>query len=291
MWLQFTLTVDRDRSPLIETLFEGLGAQAVTLDDAGDEPMLEPGPGETPIWPLTRVTGLFAGDSDVDALRQAIGRALSADVGRDLVVSRLEERAWERAWLDDFGAMRFGDRLWIRPSGCEVAARDAVVVDLDPGLAFGTGTHPTTALCLTWLDRHPPRGQDVVDFGCGSGILAIAAAKLGAARVHAVDHDPQALLATTDNARRNGVDACLRIGHAESLPDTPVDLVIANILSNVLVEQSDVLVSLVRPGGQLVLAGLLETQTDTVQDAFCAAIAWGPPLCNGEWALLQGTRR
>lgn len=291
MWLQLSLTVDRGRSPLIEMLFERLGALAVTLGDAGNEPMLEPGPGETPVWQSTRVTGLFAGDSDVDDLRHAIDRALSADVSRHLGVERIEDRAWERAWLDDFEAMRFGDRLWIRPTGRAVEEDDAVVIDLDPGLAFGTGTHPTTALCLTWLDRHPPRGLDVIDFGCGSGVLAIAAAKLGAAQVDAIDHDPQALLATRDNARHNDVDDRVHVGQADSLSGAAVDLVIANILSNVLVDLADRLIALTKPGGHLVLAGLLQDQADGVRDAFSPAIAWEQPLIRDDWMLLHGTRR
>ena len=291
MWLQLTLTVDRGRSPLIELLFERLGALAVTLDDAGNEPMLEPGPGETPLWQATRVTALFPGDSDIDGLRHAVDVALPTDVSRSLAVTRLADQPWERAWLEGFDAMRFGSRLWIRPSGREVSEPDAVIIDLDPGLAFGTGTHPTTALCLAWLDGHPPRGLDVIDFGCGSGILGIAAAKLGAARVDAIDHDPQALLATHDNAVRNGVEGHMRIGHGDILSGTTADLVIANILSNVLIDLADVLLALVRPGGQLVLAGLLDTQADAVRAAFEPAVAWGPSDRRSEWTLLQGTRR
>jgi ribosomal protein L11 methyltransferase len=187
--------------------------------------------------------------------------------------------------------MRFGSRLWIRPTGREVSAADAVIVDLDPGLAFGTGTHPTTALCLTWLDGHPPQGLAVIDFGCGSGILGIAAAKLGAARVDAVDHDPQALLATRDNAERNGVLDRMRVGHGDILAGTTADLVIANILSNVLIDLADVLLGLLRPGGHLVLAGLLHGQADAVREAFEPAIAWTPSPGRDEWTLLHGTRR
>jgi ribosomal protein L11 methyltransferase len=157
--------------------------------------------------------------------------------------------------------------------------------------AVGTGTHPTTALCLEWLDGHPPQGLDVIDFGCGSGVLGIAAAKLGAARVDAVDHDPQALLATHENAERNDVLARMRIGHGDILSGTTADLVIANILSNVLIDLADVLLGLVRPGGQLVLAGLLHAQADAVREAFEPDIAWAPSPDRDEWILLHGTRR
>jgi ribosomal protein L11 methyltransferase len=288
-WLQLHLTVDKSQTPLIELLFENLGAEAVMLGDAGDEPMLEPGPGETPLWQATRVTGLFAGDTDSDALRSAVNQALSTDAGRSLSLERLEDRDWERAWLDQFQPMRFGRRLWICPSGHQVTQADAVVVDLDPGLAFGTGTHPTTALCLGWLDGHEVRGKTVIDFGCGSGVLAIAALKLGAAHAIAVDHDPQAVLATRDNAARNGVADRIEVLHSDDLGQPQADLVLANILANVLVDLAPRIRALVRPGGRLVLSGILAGQAGTVAQAYAGAIDFAPTQVREEWALLHGS--
>jgi ribosomal protein L11 methyltransferase len=291
MWLQLSLTVDKSRAPLIELLFENLGAEAVTLGDAGDEPMLEPGPGEMPLWQATRVTGLFAGTTDPDVLRSAVNQALSTDVGRSLSLERLEDRDWERSWLDLFQPMRFGERLWIRPSGAAVSQPNAVIVDLDPGLAFGTGTHPTTALCLEWLDRHDVTGRRVVDFGCGSGILGIAALKLGASAVIAVDHDPQALIATRDNADRNDVGDRIQTLAASDLRPTDADVVLANILANILVDLSPRISSLVRPGGQLVLSGLLADQVADVMHAYQPAFTFAQPRLREEWALLHGVNQ
>ncbi len=289
MWLQAHLVVDKTQAPLIELLFEDLGAEAVTLGDAADEPMLEPGPGEMPLWQATQVTGLFPGDTDPDSLRSAIDQALSTDTSRDLTLERLQDRDWERAWLDRFQPMRFGRRLWIRPSGHQVTEADAVVIDLDPGLAFGTGTHPTTALCLGWLDGHEVRGKTVIDFGCGSGVLAIAALKLGASRAIAVDHDPQAVIATRDNAIRNGVADRLEVMHSEDFSEQQADIVLANILANILIDLAPRIGALVKPAGRLVLSGILEPQATGVAEAYAGAIDFDEPQLRAGWALLQGT--
>jgi ribosomal protein L11 methyltransferase len=251
--------------------------------------MLEPGPGETPLWQATRVTGLFAGDTDPDALRSAIDQALSTDSSRSLTLERLEDRDWERAWLDRFQPMRFGRRLWICPSGHRVDANDAVVIDLDPGMAFGTGTHPTTALCLAWLDGVELAGKTVIDFGCGSGVLAIAALKLGARHAIAVDHDPQAVMATRDNAIRNGVADRLEVLHSDDLESPQADLVLANILANILIALAPRIGALVAPGGRLVLSGILADQADTVAQAYAGAIDFAEPQYREEWALLEGS--
>lgn len=293
-WLQVHLTVDSSQAPLVELLFEGLGAHSVSLSDAADEPMLEPGPGEQPLWNLTRVSGLFDAEVDADALRSRIFQALNAELSRRLQLEVLEDRAWERAWLERFRPMRFGARLWVCPHGQEPpgdSKREAIVVRLDPGLAFGTGTHPTTALCLNWLDRNPVDGARVIDFGCGSGILSIAAAKLGAVEVIAVDHDPQAVLATRDNAARNRVGDRIRVLHSgdlETVRSPPADLVLANILSNVLIELAPRLLALTAPGGRLVLSGILADQTEAVAKAFAGAVDFEVPLLRGDWALLAG---
>lgn len=290
-WLQTHLTVDKSRAALIELLFENLGAVAVTLGDAGNEPMLEPAPGETPLWQATRVSGLFTHETDADALRNAINQALSADVSRHLQLERLDDQDWERAWLDLFKPMRFGERLWIRPSGHTVDQTDAVILDLDPGLAFGTGTHPTTALCLEWLDRHDITGKSVIDFGCGSGILAIAALKLGTANALAIDHDPQALLATQDNAKRNGVADRLDVVHSADYESHKADLVIANILANVLIELAPQIAPLVADDGELVMSGILHDQADGVIRAYQDRLHFGPIEQKEDWVLLHGRSR
>ena len=263
-WLQLSLTTDRQQAPAIEALFEGLGALSVTCDDAGDQPLLEPAPGEAPLWSRTRVTALFEAGRDADLLRAALANALPEAALRSLEQETLEDRPWERAWLDDFQPMRFGERLWVCPAGQRPPAVDAVVLDLDPGLAFGTGTHPTTSLCLQWLDRAELNGKRVLDFGCGSGILAIAAALLGAESVTAVDHDPQALEATRDNAAKNGVLERIDILPPDQAPNTEFDIVLANILAGTLVELAPQLQPRVTPGGQLLLSGILLEQAQAL---------------------------
>ena len=290
-WLQAQLTVDKGRAPLIELLFENLGAVAVTMEDAGDEPMLESAPGETPLWQATRITGLFEGDTDADSLRSTINQALAADVSRHLVLERLADQDWERAWMDQFHPMQFGRRLWIRPSGNTITQPDAVIVDLDPGLAFGTGTHPTTALCLRWLDGQDLHGRTVIDFGCGSGVLGIAALKLGAARVVAVDHDPQAVLATRDNAARNAVDDRIEVLHSDGFADHNADLVMANILANVLITLAPKIQRLVKPGGTLVMSGVLQAQADDVMRAYADSLDFRAIQTQDDWVLLHGSKR
>ena len=290
-WLQAQLTVDKGRAPLIELLFENLGAVAVTMEDAADEPMLEPAPGETPLWQATRITGLFEGDTDPDSLRSTINQTLATDVSRHLQLERLADQDWERAWMDQFHPMQFGRRLWIRPSGSTIAQNDAVIVDLDPGLAFGTGTHPTTALCLRWLDGHDLHGKTVIDFGCGSGVLGIAALKLGASRVIAVDHDPQAVLATRDNAARNDVSDRIEVLHSDGFESRSADLVLANILANVLIALAPRIEELVTPGGQLVMSGVLQAQADDVMRAYADSLDFQAIQAQDDWVLLQGTKR
>ena len=290
-WLQAQLTIDKGRAPLIELLFENLGALAVTMEDAGDEPMLEPSPGETPLWQATRITGLFEGDTDADSLRSTINQTLATDVSRHFVLERLADQDWERAWMDQFHPMQFGRRLWIRPSGSTITQPDAVIVDLDPGLAFGTGTHPTTALCLRWLDGHDLHGKTVIDFGCGSGVLGIAALKLGASRVIAVDHDPQAVLATRDNAARNDVSDRIEVLHSDGFESRSADLVLANILANVLIALAPRIEELVTPGGQLVMSGVLQAQADDVMRAYADSLDFQAIQAQDDWVLLQGAKR
>ena len=204
-WIRISFVVEQDRVPLIEAALENTGALAVTLGDAADEPQLEPPPGTTPLWRRVRLTALYPDQPQALATALALSRSLAAHLGVKPQLERIEDRSWERTWQDDVVPARFGRRLWIRPRGQSTDDPDAVVVTLDPGLAFGTGRHPTTALCLRWLDDAELTGKTVIDYGCGSGILAIAALRLEAIRAVAVDHDPQALEATQANAEHNGV--------------------------------------------------------------------------------------
>jgi ribosomal protein L11 methyltransferase len=243
------------------------GAVSVTLTDAVDDAILEPAPGEVRLWPHTVMQALFPGESAGPAAIIALASALDLPASR-IRVERVADRVWEREWLKDFHAMRFGRRLWVVPNH-EPPPTDpaAVMVRLDPGLAFGTGTHPSTALCLTWLDSRLPADATVIDYGCGSGVLAIAAAKLGARAAHAYDIDPQALIATRDNATANNTAQVQVHDTAASLPPA-VDVVMANILAGTLVELAPQLLGYLKPGGQLVLAGILKQQVHEVRAGF-----------------------
>ncbi len=291
-WIQAHLTTRKALAPVIELLFEQLGAVSVTLSDAADEALLEPAPGESPLWQQTRVSGLFPGDTDTQRLHSQIGEAAKPGECGDLQLERLQDRPWERVWLENFHPLRFGRRLWVCPAGQRppLHAND-VVVDLDPGLAFGTGTHQTTALCLGWLDSADLRGKTVIDFGCGSGILAIAALKLGAAQVVAVDHDPQALDATRDNAEKNAVLEQLQIRHSKELPDIRADLLLANILAGTLIELEPSLADHCRGGGTILLSGILEDQQQAVVDAYTGDFQITASETRDEWLLLEARRR
>lgn len=287
--LQLTLDIGtRNPEPFEDVLFE-LGAVAVTLEDAADDPVLEPAPGATPLWPTVMVKAVF----DADANPAVIGLAL-AKARPDAPPPRFEvlpDKAWEREWLKNFRPMRFGRRLWVCPNGMPTDGPDAVRIELDPGLAFGTGTHPTTALCLEWLDAQDVAGRQVVDYGCGSGILGIAAARLGAAGVLAMDIDPQALTATRDNAERNSVADRIIVSGDLRLADRGADLLLANILAGPLVELAPRFAHAVRPGGQLALSGLLLEQAETVTAAYRPWFDIATSVTRDGWALLAGRRR
>jgi len=286
--LQLTLDIgSRQPEPYEDALFE-LGAVSVTLEDAADDPVLEPAPGATPLWPTVVVKAVFEAGSDPGVITAALAQALPDTPAPRFEV--LPDKAWEREWLKDFRPMRFGHRLWVCPGGMAAGDPDAVRIELDPGLAFGTGTHPTTALCLEWLDGQDVSGRQVVDYGCGSGILAIAAAKLGASDVRAVDIDPQALLATRDNAQRNAVLECITVTADPRLAAASADLVLANILAGPLVELAPSFARATRPGGRIALSGLLAGQAETVTAAYRPWFDIGPAAMRDGWALLAGRR-
>jgi ribosomal protein L11 methyltransferase len=292
-WLQAHLTSDKASSPMLESLFERLGALSVTLTDAGDEPQLETAPGEERIWSETIVTGLFAGDTDKVSLEAAIRSAIGQlGIMAELTLEPLEDQDWERAWMENFHPMQFGEHLWIVPRDRQPPADavDPVVVFLDPGLAFGSGTHPTTALCLQWLDSQDITGKRLVDFGCGSGILAIAALKLGAGSALGIDHDPQALIASEQNAQENGVAGRLTLTKSNAPVGAQADIVIANILASILIDLAEQIGSLVRPGGQIALSGILAEQAAAVMAAYSGSFELETPREQEGWVLIAGRK-
>jgi len=296
-----TLELDELDAEHVEQVCFAAGAVSVVLTDCRDDAILEPAPGEVRLWPATRLQALFTEPltaTDVVTLALHIGCAPSR-----LQLSEVADRVWEREWLRDFRPMRFGERLWICPSHASVDDANAVVIKLDPGLAFGTGTHPTTRLCLEYLDARSARDARsasdaraerdtslVIDYGCGSGVLAIAALRLGAQRAIAYDIDPQALTATLDNALANDVAQQLTLAHEPPQAPLAAELLLANILSGPLCELAPRLAALLKPGGELVLAGLLEEQADEVIAAYRPWITLRPWRSIDGWVCLAGTR-
>ncbi|MDE2070846.1 MAG: 50S ribosomal protein L11 methyltransferase [Gammaproteobacteria bacterium] len=288
-WLQLEMMLEAGEVPRIEAALSTAGALSVTCSDAADYPLYEPDPLHPPSWPNTQLSALFPADSDPDALRAVLAAALGRLPSHRFM--QLADRNWEREWLRDFKPMRFGRRLWIVPSAYALPDPGAVNVRLDPGLAFGTGTHPTTALCLEWLDAADLAGRSVLDYGCGSGILAIAAALLGAARVRAVDNDPQALAATHENALRNRVDAQIEISPPDSLPAAAMDVVLANILAAPLIELAPRFAASVKAGGELVLSGILSDQDSEVHTAYAPWFRFGPGAQREGWRRVDARRK
>jgi ribosomal protein L11 methyltransferase len=267
----------------------GAGALSVTFSDACDEPVLEPRPGEMRLWRRTRLQALYDARRADPALIAAVAAAVGIEAAR-LNARAIAERAWEREWLRDFHAMRFGRRLWICPRHESVADPEAIVVRLDPGLAFGTGTHPSTALCLRWLDGAQLSGREVVDYGCGAGALAIAALKLGARRAYAFDIDPQALLATGENAADNAVADRLQLCERSADIQRGCHVLLANILAEVLIGLNEQFARLLAPGGQLLLAGILADQESEVASAFLKWFDMKRFADQDGWVALAGVR-
>lgn len=288
--LALTLTLDGlDPDRVEEACFE-CGALAVTYTDQRDDPILEPAPGEFRLWPHSRLQALFPFDTSPEELIAGLSNILRVEPAR-LTLETLADRVWEREWLRDFHPMCFGRRLWVAPHHAHVHTQDAVIVRLDPGLAFGTGTHATTAMCLAWLDENAAAGQVAIDYGCGSGVLAVAAVKLGARAAHAFDIDPQALTATRDNAAANGVDEKVRVADTDAQLPGGADILLANILCGPLCELAPRFAALTRPGGKIVLAGLLSTQADEVTRAHAAWFDIEPFASRDGWTALTGSRR
>ena len=288
-WIQIRFVTEQSSQPVLEDALLFAGAVSLTYQDAADQPILEPGLHETPLWDQLVVTALFEAGVDTDQVLQQAQQFF----GQPLPpwrVEILEDRDWVREWMDDYRPMRFGQRIWVCPSWQTPPDPEAVNISLDPGLAFGTGTHPTTAMCLERLDGMSLAGKTAVDYGCGSGVLAIAALLLGAEKVIATDIDPQALKASRENAERNGVSDRLALYLPGEMPVLTADLVLANILAGPLVDLAATLTGLLQTGGRLVLSGLLAEQQQAVQQAY-PDISFEPALHQQEWACLAGTRQ
>lgn len=289
-WLQLKVRSSASEADAVEDVLLAAGAAAVTLEDSADQPLFEPPIGTTPLWQDTTVIGLFNADIDVATATLHINNALQPS--DPLKFEILEDKDWVRAWMDDYHPIQFGERLWICPSWCEPPQPEAVNLMLDPGLAFGTGTHPTTAMCMRWLDKQDLQGKTVWDYGCGSGILAIAALLLGASSATGNDIDPQALTASRDNAQRNGIaDASFEL--LLGAPTTPkqVDVVVANILAGPLVALSEGIATLCKPGGLLALSGILDTQAKDIMDCYSQWFDLDLPTVTEEWVCISGRKR
>ena len=285
------MRVSRQHAPLVESLLQNEPVLAVTLTDDADDPVLEPGVGETPLWPAVCVTALFSGDTPVGSLSRILSLVPGVDRPQHVNFRRFEDQQWERAWLDRFKPMQFGAGLWIVPGNQQAPSEAVHILRLDPGLAFGTGTHPTTRLCLQWMDSLDFSGLTVVDFGCGSGVLGIVAAIKGASDVICVDNDPQALVATRENANRNQVTEKIHVFDPMHFKPVQVDVVLANILAGPLVELAPQLLASLRPGGSLVLSGILEAQAEEVAGVYRPHVDGLSVTLDDGWVRLHARKK
>ena len=295
-WLELSLIARAEQQPRVEEALDDLGALSITLQDADaetpdEQAIFEPGVGELPLWPTITLNALFDADTDRRGLTEALGELLPWLEPDQLTFRDIADEDWERAWMDQFKPMPFGRRLWIYPWNIEPPVDDSVIVRLDPGLAFGSGTHPTTALCLEWLDSLELAGKRVIDFGCGSGILAIAALKLGAVAAVGVDNDPQALTASADNAERNDVGDRLALFLPEDFAGEPADVFVANILAGPLGELAPTFAAAAKPGAPFAISGILQGQQDELLARYAE---WFDALrvdTREDWVRISGYRR
>lgn len=285
-WQKVTLAVNSENADECEQCLWANGALAITFTDSQDDPIFEPNPGEMPLWESLYICGLFDQDKDISEVVDKIEAA-----GKEVLqVEALQDQVWERQWLEHFSPMRFGRNLWIVPTAYDIPVEAGTAVRLDPGMAFGTGTHATTGLILEWLDNQDLTGKRVLDYGCGSGILAIAALLLGADKCLALDIDPQALTATRENAVLNGVLDRLEIGPAEEFEMDQYDVVMANILAGPLIDLADLLTASLRPNADLVLSGVLEKQQVQVQSAYKKEVSFVAQTKRDGWVCAHGKR-
>ena len=291
-WHQISVITSEETAPKVADYFSDLGAVSVTFMDAEDEPVYEPAIGETKIWTKTQVIALYELSADPAQIRSQTLKHFQQDCLNYWEFEIIQDQAWERAWMEHYHPMKFADKLWVCPTGQEQREENTVCLILDPGLAFGTGTHPTTALCLEWLASHDLTGKAVIDYGCGSGILAIAAVLLGAKIAYAVDIDPQAITATQSNAEKNNVQdkivCCLP--EQFELAIKQVEVVLANILAKPLIEMAEQITDLLAAKGQLVLSGILADQANSVIDAYSPFLPLDKPVQQEDWVRLAGIK-
>jgi len=290
-WMQLTLKTSKEKADLVSEILMGLDSVSVTFSDTHDDEIFEPPVGETPLWPDTTIRALFTLEVDQAHLQAMLLQLCDIT---DTSFKLLKDRVWEDECKKDFHAMRFGQRLWICPSWEDASklSDDAVVINMDPGLAFGTGTHQTTDLCLQYLDKNPPINQNVIDYGSGTGVLAIAAVKLGAKKAIAIDNDPQAVLATIDNVKANHAEDWVTVLHSDEEKQLDkVDLLIANILANPLVGLCQHFSDLVKSGGKITLSGILQEQLDMVLEAYSENFSDLKVTQKDEWCRVDGIRK
>ena len=290
-WWQFSLNCQASELEQVENLMLGLGALSISLSDAGDEPIYEPLPGDSPVWQESILAATFDGNNDHETLYQQLTSELPEHLASSVKLTTLQDQDWDQAYKQHFQPLQCAPDLWIVPGWLEPPDPDATIIQLDPGLAFGTGSHPTTALCLAWLGVSKNQLGNVIDYGCGSGILAIAAIKLGAQKVTAVDIDTQALTACKSNMRVNGINSeQIQVVLPEGMKASTADLLIANILAGPLVNLAPRFANLVRPGGQILLSGILDTQLKDILLAYQPFFKLDPANTREEWICISGTR-
>ncbi len=286
-----TVTVDRDHAENVEDTLLGFGALSCTFEDATDTPIHEPDPGKTPLWNAVVITGMFAESADGELLAALLQNEIPVLNRHDIVLKDLQGRAWERVWMEDFKPIEINPNLWVVPTFCEPPNKHAVNISIDPGLAFGSGTHPTTLLCLQWLGKLDLSNRTVVDYGCGSGILAVAAAMLGAKRVYAYDIDPQALLATKENAQRNQVTDQIEVCAKETDLSIGADVIVANILLSPLLDLSARFSDLLTENGKLGMSGVLTEQVATLAGAYAARFQHSETEILNQWVLYSARKQ
>ena len=290
-WHQLSVITDENTAPQLADFFSHLGAVSVTYMDAEDEPVYEPGIGETKIWSNTQVVALYELDANVDLIKDLVFQQYKTADLRNWLYEAVDDQEWERAWMEYYQPMKFAEKLWVCPTDQEQYEPNTVCLTLDPGLAFGTGTHPTTALCLEWLASHYLHHKTVIDYGCGSGILAVAAVLLDAKIAHGVDIDPQAITATESNALKNKVQDKIHCYLPEKFKPFQADVVLANILAKPLIDMSEQICALVATGGRLVLSGILFEQAESVINAYEKYIDFNPLTQQEDWIRLDGIKR
>jgi ribosomal protein L11 methyltransferase len=286
-WLKISFAIQKARLDIVSEKLEQAGAQAVTIEDAGDHALFDLLDGEQPVWDSSLVTGLFNAETGVDTVLSELVNTFAPDALPEFRIEELADQDWERSWMDRFQPMQYGHNLWVCPTWCEPPEPGASNIMLDPGLAFGSGSHETTRLCMQWLSTQELAGKSVIDYGCGSGILAIAALKLGAVNALGVDIDPQALQASRRNAELNQVSECLQLVLPENVPEqAAADIIFANILAGTLIELKSQLLGFRKAAGILILSGVLQSQKSLIVQEFEAGNSI-QVVNEGDWLMMS----